>query len=160
MGYSFRLAARVLLYASSHRQDDTYHSLCYTNRGALVGNRSGMLSPEHYSHTYWVNQKTLHGLCCCLWRSYTLKTNQWLCILGMTHPSIVVHNKNYLFLKYSFQNPNIFWRCIFNAVQYRYVSLETTSRCFIITFAIINTEQHICMIIKIRFAIDNEVDRQ
>ena len=24
-GYSFRLAARVLLYASSHRQDDTYH---------------------------------------------------------------------------------------------------------------------------------------
>ena len=29
MGYSFRLAARVLLYASSHRQNNTYHSLCY-----------------------------------------------------------------------------------------------------------------------------------
>ena len=29
MGYSFRLAARVLLYASSHRQDYyTYHCLC------------------------------------------------------------------------------------------------------------------------------------
>ena len=28
IGYSFRLAARVLLYASSHRQDKTYHSLC------------------------------------------------------------------------------------------------------------------------------------
>ena len=27
MGYSFRLAARVLLYAPSHRQDSTYHSL-------------------------------------------------------------------------------------------------------------------------------------
>ena len=27
MGYSFRLAARVLLYASSHRQDNTYHGL-------------------------------------------------------------------------------------------------------------------------------------
>ena len=27
MGYSFRLAARVLLYASSHRKDDTYHGL-------------------------------------------------------------------------------------------------------------------------------------
>ena len=26
MGYSFRLAARVLLYASSHRQDNTYQS--------------------------------------------------------------------------------------------------------------------------------------
>ena len=25
MGYSFRLAARVLFYASSHRQDNTYH---------------------------------------------------------------------------------------------------------------------------------------
>ena len=30
MGYSFRLTARVLLYAPSHRQDNTYHSLCYT----------------------------------------------------------------------------------------------------------------------------------
>ena len=27
MGYSFRLAAKVLLYASSHRQYNTYHSL-------------------------------------------------------------------------------------------------------------------------------------
>ena len=33
---AFRLAARVLLYASSHRQDDTYHGLCYTSRGALA----------------------------------------------------------------------------------------------------------------------------
>ena len=29
IGYSFRLAARILLYASSHRQDNTYHILCY-----------------------------------------------------------------------------------------------------------------------------------
>ena len=36
MGYSFRLAARVLLYAPSHRQDSTYHGLCYTSRGALL----------------------------------------------------------------------------------------------------------------------------
>ena len=35
IGYSFQLAARVLLYASSHRQDNTYHGLCYTSRGAL-----------------------------------------------------------------------------------------------------------------------------
>ena len=38
MGYSFQLAARVLLYASSHRQDNTHHGLCYTSRGALAGN--------------------------------------------------------------------------------------------------------------------------
>ena len=45
MGYSFRLAARVLLYASSHRQDNTYHSLCYTNRGALAGTRNSSMGP-------------------------------------------------------------------------------------------------------------------
>ena len=28
IGYSFRLTARVLLYAPSHRQDSTYHGLC------------------------------------------------------------------------------------------------------------------------------------
>ena len=31
--YSFRLAARVLLYAPSHRLDSTYHGLCYTSFG-------------------------------------------------------------------------------------------------------------------------------
>ena len=36
IGYSLRLTARVLLYAPSHRQDSTYHSLCYTSRGALA----------------------------------------------------------------------------------------------------------------------------
>ena len=46
MGYSFRLTARVLLYAPSHRLDNTYHSLWYTSRGALAGTRnSSMGSP-------------------------------------------------------------------------------------------------------------------
>ena len=40
IGYSFWLAARVLLYAPSHRQDNTYHSLWYTSRGALAGTRN------------------------------------------------------------------------------------------------------------------------
>ena len=39
VGYSFRLTARVLLYAPSNRQDSTYHGLCYTSRGALAGTR-------------------------------------------------------------------------------------------------------------------------
>ena len=30
IGYSYRLTARVLLYAPSHRQDNTYHGLFYT----------------------------------------------------------------------------------------------------------------------------------
>ena len=36
IGYSFRLTARVLLYAPSHRQDSTYHGLYYTSCGALA----------------------------------------------------------------------------------------------------------------------------
>ena len=40
IGYSFRLTVRVLLYAPPHRQDSTYHSLCYTSRGALGGTRN------------------------------------------------------------------------------------------------------------------------
>ena len=47
MGYSFRLTARVLLYAPSHRQDNTYHGLCYTSRGALAGTRNSSMGPPH-----------------------------------------------------------------------------------------------------------------
>ena len=32
IGDSFRLAASVILYSSSHKQDITYHDLCYTSR--------------------------------------------------------------------------------------------------------------------------------
>ena len=45
MSYSFLLAARVLLYASSHRQDNTYHGLCYTSYGALAGTRNSSMGP-------------------------------------------------------------------------------------------------------------------
>ena len=47
MGYSFRLTARVLLYAPSHRQDSTYHGLCYTSRGTLAGTRNSSVGPPH-----------------------------------------------------------------------------------------------------------------
>ena len=40
IGYSYQLTARVLLYAPSHTQDNTYHGLCYTSRGALAGTRN------------------------------------------------------------------------------------------------------------------------
>ena len=43
MNYTFQLASRVLLYAPFHRQDTIYHSLCYTNCGALVGASSSSL---------------------------------------------------------------------------------------------------------------------
>ena len=45
MGYAFRLAARVLLYAPSHRQDSTYHGISYISRGALAGTRNSSMGP-------------------------------------------------------------------------------------------------------------------
>ena len=54
IGYSYQLTARVLLYAPSHRQDNTYHGLCYTSRGALAGtrNHTGRLHPKlPHTHT-------------------------------------------------------------------------------------------------------------
>ena len=39
IGYSYQLTARVHLYAPSHRQDSTYHGLCYsTENSHLVYN--------------------------------------------------------------------------------------------------------------------------
>ena len=45
MDYSFHLVARNVLYAPSHIQDSTYHSLCYTSRGALAGMRNSSMGP-------------------------------------------------------------------------------------------------------------------
>ena len=53
IGYSYRLTARVLLYAPSHRQDSTYHGLCYTSRGALAGTRRKIQKLELYEHILW-----------------------------------------------------------------------------------------------------------
>ena len=47
IGYSYRLTAIVLLYAPSHKQDNTYHGLCYTSRGTLAGTRNGSMGPPH-----------------------------------------------------------------------------------------------------------------
>ena len=49
IGYSFRLTARVLVYAPSHRQGSTYHSLYYTSHGALAGTRYSSLPWRYIS---------------------------------------------------------------------------------------------------------------
>ena len=46
MGYYFRLAARDLLYAPSHRHDSTYHGLCYTMRVTRAGTRNSSTVPS------------------------------------------------------------------------------------------------------------------
>ena len=77
MGYSFRLTARVLLYAPSHRQDNTYHGLCYTSCGALAGTRNSSLGPLHdgsirWPITPWANALTMP----LVWRPLTVP---WQC---------------------------------------------------------------------------------
>ena len=44
-GLLFPISSNSSLYASSHRQDNTYHSLCYTSRGALAGTRNSSIMP-------------------------------------------------------------------------------------------------------------------
>ena len=63
IGYSLRLTARVLLYAPSHRQDSTCHSLCYTSRGALAGTRNSSMGSPHEGSIWrpiapWANART------------------------------------------------------------------------------------------------------
>ena len=72
IGYSYRLTARVLLYASSHRPDNTYHGLCYTSRGALAGMRNSSMGGTLSNHR---RSKTLGGP----WtRNSEGPQNQWL----------------------------------------------------------------------------------
>ena len=52
IGYSYQLTARVLLYAPSHRQDNTYNGLCYTSHGALAGTRNSSMGPPHYIYIH------------------------------------------------------------------------------------------------------------
>ena len=73
IGYSYRLTARVLLYAPSHRQDNTYHGLCYTSRGALAGTRNSSMGSPHEGSirqpiTPWANALPLSyvPLCACV----------------------------------------------------------------------------------------------
>ena len=47
IGYSLWITARVLLYTPSHRQDSTYHGLCYPSHGTLAGTRNSSMGSPH-----------------------------------------------------------------------------------------------------------------
>ena len=81
IGYSYRLTARVLLYTPSHRQDNTYHSLCYTSRGALAGTRNSSMGPPHEGSIRqpiapWANALLLSYI---LLRGLIVQSACWLC---------------------------------------------------------------------------------
>ena len=72
IGYSYWLTARVVLYASSHRQDNTYHGLCYTSRGALAEREIAQWvhpmkdrsdDPSHHKRTLylWATSRSLNS---------------------------------------------------------------------------------------------------
>ena len=45
-GPLFPISSNVFfLHASSHRQDNTYHGLCYNSRGLLAGTRNSSMGP-------------------------------------------------------------------------------------------------------------------
>ena len=52
-GLLILISSKVLLYASSHRHDDTYHGLCYTSRGSLAGTRNSSMGPPHEGSIRW-----------------------------------------------------------------------------------------------------------
>ena len=78
------VAARVLLYASSHREDSTYHSLYYTSRGVLVGTRNSSVGPLwriHPTTHHTMSEHPYHGATS---RSKTMEYNTyklWLLFL-------------------------------------------------------------------------------
>ena len=60
----FPISTRVLLYAPSHRQDSTYHGLCYISCGALAGTRNSSMGPPHEGSIQrpiapWANNLTM-----------------------------------------------------------------------------------------------------
>ena len=66
IGYSYRLTARVLLYAPSHRQNNTYHGLCYTSR---------RIDPMTHRK---MSERSYHGATSCSSLSMKSKIGHWV----------------------------------------------------------------------------------
>ena len=90
IGYSYRLPARVLLYAPFHRQDNTYHSLCYTSRGALAGTRNSSMGPPHEGSIRrptapWANALTSELRPAPIWTSTENTASNYLALHFLIH---------------------------------------------------------------------------
>ena len=77
IGYSYRLTAKVLLYAPSHRQDNTYHGLCYTSRGALAGTRNSSMGPPHEGSILWATSRSAVLRRQCMKHNVSQKKKEW-----------------------------------------------------------------------------------
>ena len=83
-GLLFRLTVRILLYAPSHRQDNTYHGLCYTSRGALAGTRNSSVESvvgyQWLAVSGWLSEVGYQWLDVSGWLSVV--GSQWLAVRG------------------------------------------------------------------------------
>ena len=50
-GLFFQINCNSYFICIIHRQDNTYHGLCYTSRGALAGTRISSMDPSHHERT-------------------------------------------------------------------------------------------------------------
>ena len=78
-------------FICTHRQDNTYHGLCYTSRGALAGTRNSSVGPPHEGSIRrpiapWANARVslmllhtriLPSVTC---RRMRLSSDQWICL--------------------------------------------------------------------------------
>ena len=109
MGYSFQLAAMVLLYASSHRQDNTYHVLCYTSRGALAGKKIAQWvhsmkdrsdDSSHHEQTVlpqsYISLRYKNIVCVCVYiHTYTLSSPFLTHTHTHTHKDVIIKQLAY-----------------------------------------------------------------
>ena len=106
IGYSFRLTARVLLYAPSHREDSTYNGLCYTSRGVLAGTRNSSMGPPPEGSVRrpiapWANALTAELYLAPYIRlmfCFTYYVNPWLLPENKTHKCVSLFGENFSFM--------------------------------------------------------------
>ena len=55
-GILFTINSKGSFNAQSHRQASTYHILCYTSRGALVGTRNSSMGPTTKDQSFAVRR--------------------------------------------------------------------------------------------------------
>ena len=95
IGYSYRLTARVLLYAPSHRQDNTYHGLCYTSCGALAGTRNssmGRFTIMRNHDLHYISASSLSYIVACIKITKTsILNNRTLIGVQFSIPGFIIH---------------------------------------------------------------------
>ena len=81
-GLLFSIDSKGFLYAPSHSQDNTYHGLCYTSRGALAGTRNSSWRIDPTTHRT-MSERSYHGAISrssCYEKNSVTNENQSVCI--------------------------------------------------------------------------------